>query len=120
MLCELQRADPTFLQRFSQHPKNRGGKRRYVPRSSEDLYPDSPDLRRHHKQQSDNWLLSTNRNNRLKKAILQAAAEVAGLKLGGDIIIEFCTGFGRACRQIACNRPSVSGCLATSRSSAFA
>ena len=89
VLCELHRADPTFLQRFSRHPTNRGRKRLYVAQSSEELYPDRPDLRRYHKPLSDNWLLSTNLNNRLKKSIVQAAAEVAGLKFGKDIIIEF-------------------------------
>ena len=89
VLSELQSADPTFLQRLSQHPKSRGRKRRYVAQSSEDLYPDRPDLRKRHKQLSDNWLLSTYIDARIKKAIIQAAAEVAGLQLGRDIIVEF-------------------------------
>ena len=53
------------------------------------LRPDRPDLRKHHKQLSDNWLLSTYIDARIKKAIIQAAAEVAGLQLGRDIIVEF-------------------------------
>ena len=89
MLCELQRADATFLQRLSRHPTSGGRKRRYVAQSTEDLYPDRPDLRKHHKPLPDNWLLSTNINNRLKKNLVQAAAEVAGLKFGKDIVIEF-------------------------------
>ena len=88
LLRELQSADPTFLQRFSQHPKSRGRKRRYVAQSSEDLYPDRPDLRKYHEQLSDNWLLSTNINNQLKRAIIKAAAEVARLKFGKDIVME--------------------------------
>ena len=88
VLCELHRADSAFLQRISRHPASRGRKRRYVAQSSEELYPDRPDLRQHHKRLSDNWLLSTYINNRIKKAIVQAAAEVAGLKFGKDIVIE--------------------------------
>ena len=59
VLCELHRADSTFLPQFSRHPANRGRKRRYVAQSSEDLYPDRPDLRKHNKPLSDNWILST-------------------------------------------------------------
>ena len=88
VLCELHRADPTFFQQFSRHPANRGRKHRFVAQSSEDLFPDRPDLRRRHRRLSDNWLLSTYMDNRRKKAIVQAAAEVAGLKFGKDIVIE--------------------------------
>ncbi len=88
VLRELQKADSTFLQRFSQHPKSRGRKRRYVAQSSEDLYPDRPDLRKYSEHLSDNWLLSTNINNRFKGTILKAAAEVAGLRFGKDIVVE--------------------------------
>lgn len=58
-------------------------------RAPKTSYPDRPDLRKHHKPLPDNWLLSTNINNRLKKNLVQAAAEVAGLKFGKDIVIEF-------------------------------
>ena len=88
VLGELQRADPTFLQRLYRHPKSRGRKRRYVAQSSEELYPDRPDLREYCKQLPDNWLLSTNLNNQLKKTIVRAAAEVAGLEFGRDVIVD--------------------------------
>ena len=35
------------------------------------------------------WLVSTNLNNGLKKTIIRLAAEVAGLKFGKDVIVEF-------------------------------
>lgn len=35
------------------------------------------------------WLVATNLNNLLKKTIVRLAAEVAGLKFGKDIIVEF-------------------------------
>ena len=88
VLGELQRRDPTFLQRLYRHPKNQGRKRRYVAQSGEELYPDRPDLREHCKQLPDHWLLSTNLNNHLKKTILRAAAEVAGLEFGRDVIVD--------------------------------
>ena len=89
VLRELQKTDPTFLQRFYQHPKNKGRKRRYVSQSIEELYPDRPDWRKACEHLPDNWLLATNMNNQLKKIIVQTAAEVAGLKLGKDIIVDF-------------------------------
>ena len=67
VLRELQSANPTFLQRLSQHPRCRGKTRRYVAQRSEDLYPDRPDLRTYHKLISDNWLLGTNINNQTKQ-----------------------------------------------------
>ena len=89
VLRELQKTDPTFLQRFYQHPKNKGRKRRYVAQSIEELYPDRPDWRKACEQLSGNWLLATNMNNQLKKTIVQTAAELAGLKFGQDIIVDF-------------------------------
>ena len=88
VLGELQRADPTFLQRLYRHPRNQGSKRRYVAQSSEELYPDRPDLRGYYKQLPGNWLLSTNLNNQFKKTIVRAAAEVAGLEFGRDLIVD--------------------------------
>lgn len=90
VLCELQKTDSTFLQRVYQHPKNKGRKRRYVAQSVEEIYPGRPDLQtKYCEQLPDNWLLGTNMNNPSKETIVQIAAEVAGLKLGKDIIVDF-------------------------------
>lgn len=35
------------------------------------------------------WLVATNLNNVLKKNIIRLAAEVAGLKFGKDVIVDF-------------------------------
>ena len=35
------------------------------------------------------WLVATNLNNVLKKTIIRLAAEVAGLKFGKDVVVEF-------------------------------
>ena len=35
------------------------------------------------------WLVATNLNNVLTKTIIRLAAEVAGLKFGKDIVVEF-------------------------------
>ena len=45
ILRELATADPTFLERCSQHSDAQGRTRRYIARTAEELYPDRPDLR---------------------------------------------------------------------------
>lgn len=88
-LRELAQSDPTFLQRCSQHPYCSGRKRRYIARTVEELYPDRSDLRELHDRLPGGWLVTTNLNNRLKKAIIRAATEVAGLTFGSDVSIDF-------------------------------
>ena len=89
VLRELAKADPSFLERCSQHPDMQGRKRRYIARTTDELYPDRPDLRDCHEKLSDGWLVATNLNNLLKKSIIQVAAEVAGLTFGKDVVVEF-------------------------------
>lgn len=89
VLRELAKADPTFLQRCAEHPGVQGRKRRYIARTPEELYPDRPDLRDFRESLPGGWLVATNLNNVLKKAILRIAAEVAGLQFGRDVIVEF-------------------------------
>lgn len=88
-LRELSHSDPTFLQRCSQHPYCSGRKRRYIAQTPEELYPDRPDLREMHDTLPGGWLVATNLNNQLKKAIIRAATEVAGLTFGSDVSIDF-------------------------------
>ncbi len=86
---ELAKEDPSFLQRCAQHPNAQGRKRRYIARTAEELYPDRPDLREYYESIDGNWLIGTNINNNLKMTLVRMAAEVAGLTLGTDIIVEF-------------------------------
>ncbi len=89
ILRELARADPSFLQRCSQRSEFNGRKRRYIAQSVDDLYPDRPDLRRCNEQLPGGWYVATNLNNQLKKSIIKAASEVAGLTYGSNISVEF-------------------------------
>jgi len=89
VLRELAKSDPTFLERCSQHPDAQGRKRRYIARTPEELYPDREDLRDMREALPGGWLVATNLNNVLKKTIIRLAAEVAGLKFGKDIVVEF-------------------------------
>ncbi|MDQ8189848.1 type I restriction enzyme HsdR N-terminal domain-containing protein [Roseibacillus persicicus] len=88
-LTELSKSDPSFLQRCSQHPYCSGRKRRYIAQTPEELYPDRPDLREMHAELPNGWLVATNLNNQLKKAIIRAATEVAGITFGHDVSIDF-------------------------------
>jgi hypothetical protein len=89
VLRELANTDPSFLERCSQHPDAQGRKRRYIARTPEELYPDREDLRDMRETLPGGWLVATNLNNILKKTIIKLAAEVAGLKFGNDLIVEF-------------------------------
>ncbi len=89
VLRELARDDPSFLERCSQHPGAQGRKRRYIARSPEELYPDREDLREMREALPDGWLVATNLNNVLKRTIVRLATEVAGLRFGRDVIVEF-------------------------------
>ena len=89
VLQELAKGNPSFLERCSQHPDAQGRKRRYIARSTEELYPDREDLREMRETLPDGWFVATNLNNVLKKTIIRLAAEVAGLTFGKDVIVEF-------------------------------
>jgi hypothetical protein len=89
VLRELARDDPSFLERCSRHPDAQGRKRRYIARTPEELYPDREDLRDLRESLPGGWLVATNLNNVLKKAIIKLATEVAGLTFGKDVVVEF-------------------------------
>lgn len=89
VLRELAKTSPDFLERCSQHPDSQGRKRRYIARKPEELYPDREDLRDMSEPLPGGWLVATNLNNVLKKAIIQLATEVAGLRYGKDVVVEF-------------------------------
>jgi hypothetical protein len=89
VLRELAKANPSFLERCSQHPDAQGRKRRYIARTAEELYPDREDLRDMREALPGGWVVATNLNNVLKKTLIRLAAEVAGLKFGKDVIVEF-------------------------------
>jgi len=89
VLRELAKDDATFLDRCSRHPDAQGRKRRYIARTPDELYPDREDLREYREPLPGGWFVATNLNNVLKKTIIRLAAEVAGLTLGRDLIVEF-------------------------------
>lgn len=88
VLRELANRDPGFLERCSQHPDAQGRKRRYIARSPSDLYPDRPDLAELNEPLPRGWFVATNLNNVLKRTIIRLAAEVAGIEIGRDVIVD--------------------------------
>jgi hypothetical protein len=88
-LTELAKTDPTFLQRCSLHPDCYGKKRKYIARQADELYPDRPDLREFHAVLPGGWLVATNLNNQLKRSIIKAATQVAGMIYGKDVLVAF-------------------------------
>lgn len=89
LLTELSKADGMFLERCSHHPVFANKKLRHLARSAEDLFPTQPHLRKFHVCLPGGWFLNTNTNTPKKEQEARAAAEVAGLKFGVDVIVDF-------------------------------
>jgi very-short-patch-repair endonuclease/transcription elongation GreA/GreB family factor len=89
VLQELANADSTLLQKCAIHPDAQGQSRRYIARTTTELYPNRPDLRRHHEVLPGGWMVATNLNNELKLKIVRLAAKLAGLDLTKDLLIDF-------------------------------
>lgn len=88
VLRELAKRDPSFLEKCSRHPNMRGHSRKYIARTPEELYPDSPSLRDLRQALPGGWFVLTDINNHQKKAIIKIAAEVAGLTWDRDIRVD--------------------------------
>lgn len=89
ILRKLAETDSTFLARCAAHPDNFGRKRAYIAKTTEELFPDRPDLRSKHEMISDGWLLNTNVNNGIKQQVVKLACDVASLNFGTDVQIDF-------------------------------
>lgn len=85
LLLELQKLDPTFLQRFSSE-KSRS--RRYVSRRPTELYLASPELAQDHARSlHDGWFFDTNLSTQQVSQRIRVAARLCGLTYGKDIRI---------------------------------
>lgn len=88
VLRELASRDSSFLERCAKHPAIQGRKRSYMGRSPVEIYPDRDDLRDRCELVADGWYITTVLNNLLKMSIIRGAAEVAGLSVGKDIVLD--------------------------------
>lgn len=89
VLGELAKSDPSFLERCARHPKAQGRTTRYIARTPQELYPYNEERRSYCEKLPGGWLVATNLNNPGKRRIIDLAAEVARLKFGKDIVVEF-------------------------------
>jgi hypothetical protein len=85
VLEQLSSSDQGFLERFAARPKR--GRRRYVARDREELYPGRPDLSQHSHRLSSGWWVGKNYSKREIKQMLEMACEVAGIRFGSDLIV---------------------------------
>lgn len=83
----LSELDSTFLERFASRPKH-GRTRRYLARTSEELYPGRLDLAREHSfRLKPDWFIGTNVSKAQIERIIEMGCEVAHIRLGKDLII---------------------------------
>jgi predicted type IV restriction endonuclease len=88
VLGKLADRDPKFLERFAAYPKGRG-KRPYLARSPEELYPGSPDLINKARELKPGWWVDANLSNQQKATLIRMACDVAGVQYGTDLRINF-------------------------------
>jgi predicted type IV restriction endonuclease len=83
---EFAERDPGFLERFAALPKH-GRKRRYLARTREELYPDSPHLADNAYEVRPGWWVDTHASRAGIETRIKMACEVAGAKYGKDLIV---------------------------------
>ena len=88
VLRTLADSDPSFLERFAQHPAAGGRKRRYIGRTLDELYPSDGGYRVQHEKLPGGWLVATHIGNDLKRRGIDLAAETAGWPRE-DIVLPF-------------------------------
>jgi predicted type IV restriction endonuclease len=87
VLQELDRRDPSFLQRFI--ARKHGRRRRYVAQDRLELYPSRPDLAAdHYVELKPGWYAGTNYSRRAVESIIRLACDVASLSFGSDLQIQ--------------------------------
>ena len=87
---ELERREPGFYQRFYNHPRNHRKTRRIIARDVRGLYETANPLYENaYKQLDGDWIIATYNSKKTIERNIRKAAEVAGLKFGRDIIINF-------------------------------
>ena len=88
VLREFAEQDSTFLARFASLEKH-GRKVRYLAREREELNPDRPDLTEKARELKPGWWIYTVLSNPQKEKVIRMACEVAGIKYGTDLQVNF-------------------------------
>jgi len=84
---EFAERDPSFLDRFAALPKH-GRKRRYLARTREELYPDSPHLADNAYEVRSGWWVDTHSSKSGIETRIRMACEVAKVEYGKDLIVD--------------------------------
>ena len=87
VLEKLAERDPHFHEEFAKRAPGR--RRNHIARNRSDVYPNKPELETYTTEIVHGWWLGTNIANREKERLVRVACEVAGLRFGKDIEIEF-------------------------------
>ncbi len=88
VLRTLADSDPSFLERFAQHPAVTGPKNRLIGRTLDELYPSDVRARAQHEKLPGGWLVATKHGKDRKRRIIDLAAEIAGWSRE-DIVLPF-------------------------------
>jgi hypothetical protein len=87
VLQELDRRDPSFLERFI--ARKHGRRRRYVAQDRLELYPGRPDLAEdHYIELKPGWYAGTNYSRQAIERIIRLACDVASLSFDADLQIQ--------------------------------
>jgi hypothetical protein len=85
VFLSLDKRDPNFLERFAALPRH-GSRRRYLSRTTEELYPGRLDLVRSHSfELKPGWWLGINISKKQVDKIIDMACGVAGIKYGTEL-----------------------------------
>ncbi|MCC6486660.1 MAG: hypothetical protein IT364_04105 [Candidatus Hydrogenedentes bacterium] len=88
VLKELQRRDHSFLERFS--ARRHGRTRQLISRDRQRLYPGRADLcESYAKELVPGWWIGTNYSVSSMKTLLRLACEIANIRYGTDLVIEW-------------------------------
>ena len=79
--------DSGFFDRFASLPH--GKKRRYLAKSKEELFPGHPELHGNTREVGQGYWVGTHNSTDLKRRIVSMAADVAGLRLGEELRVQF-------------------------------
>ncbi len=84
---ELEQRDAQFPIKFTADIKK--GKRPYLAKDAEALFPKAPHLQHRIKQLSFGWIMDTNISSQSIQQLIKKACKVANLEYGRDLIVHF-------------------------------
>jgi len=87
LLRKLAERDSQFLRNFAKLAPGRS--RNHVSTNRSQVYPGKPELETYTAEIAQGWWLGTNIANREKERLAKIACEVAALRFGEDVVIEF-------------------------------